>query len=67
VVLLTASRGNAAHVLREAAEAYKVDVAAITATVKQEFVAKEKAKAAKKAAPKPAIKAQAKTVKRAAA
>jgi len=44
-----------------------VDVAAITATVKQEFVAKEKAKAAKKAAPKPAIKAQAKTVKRAAA
>jgi ParB family chromosome partitioning protein len=67
VVLLTASRGNAAHVLREAAEAYKVDVAAITATVKQEFVAKEKAKTAKKAAPKPPAKALAKTAKRAAA
>jgi ParB family chromosome partitioning protein len=67
VVLLTASRGNAAHVLREAAEVYKVDVAAITATVKQEFVAKEKAKTAKKAAPKPPAKAPAKTAKRAAA
>jgi ParB family chromosome partitioning protein len=30
VVLLTASRGNASHVLRDAAEFYKVDVAAIT-------------------------------------
>ena len=30
VVLLTASRGNASHVLREAAEFYKVDVAAVT-------------------------------------
>jgi ParB family chromosome partitioning protein len=67
VVLLTASRGNAAHVLRETAEVYKVDVAAITATVKQEFAAKEKAKAAKKAAPKPPAKAPAKTAKRAAA
>jgi ParB family chromosome partitioning protein len=67
VVLLTASRGNASHVLREAAEVYKVDVAAITATVKQEFAAKEKAKTAKKAAPKPPAKAPAKTAKRAAA
>ena len=67
VVLLTASRGNAAHVLREAAEVYKVDVAAITATVKQEFAAKENAKTAKKAAPKPPAKAPAKTAKRAAA
>jgi ParB family chromosome partitioning protein len=67
VVLLTASRGNAAHVLREAAEVYKVDVAAITATVKQEFAAKEKAKTAKKAAPKPPAKTPAKTAKRAAA
>jgi ParB family chromosome partitioning protein len=65
--LLTASRGNASHVLREAAEFYKVDVAAITATVKQEFVAKEKAKTAKKAAPKPPAKTPAKTAKRAAA
>ena len=67
VVLLTASRGNASHVLREAAEFYKVDVAAITATVKQEFAAKEKAKAAKKVAPKPPAKAQPKTAKKSAA
>jgi hypothetical protein len=58
---------NAAHVLREAAEVYKVDVAAITATIKQEFAAKEKAKTAKKAAPKPPAKVPAKTAKRAAA
>jgi ParB family chromosome partitioning protein len=56
VLLLTASRGNASHVLRDAAEFYKVDVAAITATVKKEFVAKEKAKAAKKTATKPPVK-----------
>jgi ParB family chromosome partitioning protein len=67
VVLLTASRGNAAHVLREAAEVYKVDVAAITATIKTEFAAKEKTKAAKKAAPRPPAKAPAKAAKRAAA
>jgi ParB family chromosome partitioning protein len=35
VVLLTASRGNASHVLRDAAEFYKVVVAAITTSVKQ--------------------------------
>jgi ParB family chromosome partitioning protein len=63
VVLLTASRGNASHVLRDAAEFYKVDVAAITATVKQEFAAKEKAKNVSKVLPKP----QAKSVKKAAA
>jgi len=67
VILLTASRGNAAHVLREAAESYKVDVAAITTLVKQEFAAKEKAKAAKTATPKLPIKATTKTAKRAAA
>jgi hypothetical protein len=42
----------------------KVDVAAITTTVKQEFAAKEKAKAAKKAAPKPPAKVQPKAAKR---
>ena len=67
VVSLTASRGNASHVLRNAAEFYKVDVAAITATVKQEFAAKEKAKAAKAATPKPAVKAPTKVTKKAAA
>jgi len=45
-------------VLKEAATAYKVDTEAITAKVKQEFAAKEKAKKT----PEPA----AKTVKKAA-
>jgi ParB family chromosome partitioning protein len=67
VVLLTASRGNAAHVLREAAEVYKVDVAAITATVKQEFAAKEKAKAEKKSIPKQPTKSASKPIKKVAA
>ena len=35
---------NTGKALREAAEFYKVDVAAITAKVKQEFAAKDKAK-----------------------
>jgi ParB family chromosome partitioning protein len=67
VVLLTASRGNASHVLRDAAEFYKVDVAAITAQVKQEFAAKEKARTTTKPAPKAPIKAPPKTAKKAAA
>ena len=65
VVLLMASRGNASHVLRDAAEFYKVDVAAITTTVKQEFASKEKAITAKKATPKPPVKTLAKTAKKA--
>ncbi len=64
VVLLTASRGNASHVLREAAEVYKVDVAAITATVKQEFAAKERVKADKKVSPKQQSKAAGKSVRK---
>jgi ParB family chromosome partitioning protein len=48
---------DAPKALHEAAEFYKVDVAAITAKVKQEFAAKEKDKETKKAAPKPAPKA----------
>jgi ParB family chromosome partitioning protein len=67
VVLLTASRGNASHVLRDAAEFYKVDVAAISAQIKQEFATKEKAKAAKTAAPKSPARASTKTARRAAA
>ncbi len=43
---------DATKVLRDAAHAYKVDVDAISAKVKQEFVAKEKVKATKKSAPK---------------
>lgn len=67
VVLLTASRGNAAQALRDAATAYKVDTDAIAARVKQEFTAKEKAKAEKKASPKLPAKAASKPVKKAAA
>jgi len=52
---------------RDAAEFYKVYVAAITTTVKQEFAAKEKAKVAKTATPKPAVKAPAKRAKKAVA
>jgi ParB family chromosome partitioning protein len=39
-------------VLKDAATAYKVDTDAITAKVKQEFAAKEKAKKAPQPAPK---------------
>ena len=67
VVLLTATRGNTSHVLRDAAEFYKVDVAAITSQIKQEFTAKEKAKEAKKATTKPPVKAPPKTAKKLAA
>lgn len=43
-ILLAASRGNPATILREAATAYKVDTDAIAAKVKHEFTVKEKAK-----------------------
>jgi len=46
------SSNESAKALREAAEYYKVDVAAITAKVKQEFAAKEKVQATKKVADK---------------
>jgi ParB family chromosome partitioning protein len=63
-IVSSAARNNAAQVLRDAAALYKVDVDAITAKVKQDFAAKEKAKAVKKAAPKPPAKHQAKTAKK---
>ncbi|HTU43904.1 MAG TPA: ParB/RepB/Spo0J family partition protein [Bryobacteraceae bacterium] len=47
-ILLAASRGNATQALRDAATAYKVDTDAIAAKVKQEFAARDKAKAEKK-------------------
>src|SRR5581483_4804520 len=55
-ILLAASRGNASQVLREAATVYKVDADAIAAKVKQEFVAKEKAKRVAQAGTKSANK-----------
>jgi ParB family chromosome partitioning protein len=52
-VLQSAHNPNeSAKALREAAEFYKVDVAAITAKVKQEFAAKEKAQVTRKATEK---------------
>jgi ParB family chromosome partitioning protein len=52
-VLQSANSSNeSAKALREAAEFYKVDVAAITIKVKQEFTAKEKAQATRKATDK---------------
>jgi ParB family transcriptional regulator, chromosome partitioning protein len=56
-VLLAAARGNGIQVLREAATVYKVDTEAIAAKVKREFADREKAKGAKKPAPKLAAKA----------
>jgi ParB family chromosome partitioning protein len=66
-ILLTAARQQTAQVLNDAAAFYKVDTDAIAAKVKQEFAAKDKAKPAKKAAPKPPAKQQAKTTKKSAA
>lgn len=45
-ILIAASRGNATAILKDAATAYKVDTDAISAKVRQEFNAKEKAKKA---------------------
>ena len=56
ILQTTHSPNDTGKTLREAADYYKVDVAAITSKVKHEFAAKEKAKAAKKATPKPASK-----------
>ena len=59
VILHSASTVNdSGKLLKEAAEFYKVDVNAITTKVKQEFAAKERTNTAKKAAPKPAAKAE---------
>ncbi len=65
VILLSMhNQTDAAKVLRDAAQAYKVDVDVISATVKQEFAAKEKDNAAKKATPKAAAKQQPKAAKK---
>lgn len=65
VILLSMHHQNdAAKTLRDAAQAYKVDIDAISATVKQEFAAKEKAKSAKKPVPKGTTKPQTKAVKK---
>ena len=57
VILLSMhNQADAAKILRDAAQVYKVDVDAISATFKQEFAAKDKGKASKKATPKSAAK-----------
>jgi ParB family chromosome partitioning protein len=66
-ILLTAARQQTTQVLKDAAAAYKVDTDAISAKVKQEFAAKDKAKVTKKAEPKPPAKAQSKPGKKNAA
>jgi len=66
-ILLTAARQQTAQVLNEAAALYKVDTDAIATKVKQEFAAKDKAKSAKKATPKPSAKQQAKAARKSAA
>ena len=63
ILLLMHNQADSAKILRDAAQVYKVDVDAISATVKREFAAKDEGKASKKAppksAPKPAKKAAA--------
>jgi ParB family chromosome partitioning protein len=56
-ILLAATRGNPAAVLKDAATNYKVDTDAITAKVKQEFTSKEKAKKTAQTVPKATKKA----------
>jgi ParB family transcriptional regulator, chromosome partitioning protein len=63
-ILLTAARQQTTQVLTDAAAHYKVDTDAIAAKVKQEFAAKNVAKAAKKTAPKPPAKQQTKAAKK---
>src|ERR1700722_13390855 len=62
-VLLAVTRQQTTQVLNEAAALYKVDTDAIAAKVKQEFAAKDKAKAEKKPAPKPLAKSHSKSAK----
>ena len=57
ILLSMHNQTDAAKILRDAAHAYKVDVDAISTQVKQESVAKEKAKNAKKPTPKSQTKA----------
>ncbi|HUZ93789.1 MAG TPA: ParB/RepB/Spo0J family partition protein [Edaphobacter sp.] len=61
ILLSMRTAADSVKVLRDAAQSYKVDIEAISAKVKQEFAAKEKAKSTKKAAPKPLAKAAKKT------
>lgn len=63
-ILLTAARQQTTQVLKDAASFYKVDTEAIAAKVKQEFSAKEKARAEKKPASKAPSKQSAKAARK---
>jgi ParB family transcriptional regulator, chromosome partitioning protein len=65
-IVLAAARSNAPIVLKEAAAVYKVDTDAVTAKVKEEFAAKEKARAEKKPPVKTTPAKKGGTVKKAA-
>jgi ParB family chromosome partitioning protein len=68
VILLSMhNQADTAKILRESAQAYKVDIEAISAQVKEEFAAKEKSQTAKRSTPKPPIKPQIKAPKKTAA
>ena len=67
ILLSMHNQNDTAKILRDAAQSYKVDVESISAQVRQEFAAKEKAKAGKKTTPTPATKAQTKVAKKRAA
>jgi ParB family chromosome partitioning protein len=67
VLLSMRTEADTARVLREAAQAYKVDTDVIAAKVKQEFAANERAKGAPKPTPKPAAKAKSRPAKKTAA
>lgn len=56
-ILLAASRGNPAVILKESSTTYKVDTDAITTKVRQEFATMEKTKKAAQPAVKTATKA----------
>jgi ParB family transcriptional regulator, chromosome partitioning protein len=56
ILLSMHNQADAAKILRDAAQVYKVDIEAISSQVKQEFAAKGKGKAMKKPAPKSASK-----------
>jgi ParB family chromosome partitioning protein len=67
ILLYMRDQADSTKILREAAQAYKVDVEDISAKVKQEFAAKEKSKTAKKTTPKTPAKPQTKAAKKTAA
>ena len=64
ILLSMQNQTDAAKILRDTALVYKVDVDAISATVKREFAAKEKRKVTNEAAQKPVAQKQPKVAKK---